>query len=89
MRHVLEHNAEWRDVLTNALGSFTRRMVLVIFTPLVDETRCIDVDRWTRIPTISFRKQDITEMLGHLSYREEAIATDTEYKIEHVFYIEK
>jgi glycosyltransferase involved in cell wall biosynthesis/SAM-dependent methyltransferase len=89
MRHVLEHNAEWRDILTNALGSFTRRMVLVVFTPFEAETRCIDVDRWTGIPTISFRKQDITEMLRHLSYREEAIATDSEYKIEHVFYIEK
>lgn len=88
MRHVLEHNTEWREVLTHALESFGKRMVLVIFTPFGEETRCLDVDPWTRIPTISFRKEDITEMI-HLPYREERLTTDTEYGVEHIFYLEK
>jgi hypothetical protein len=33
MRHVLEHNPDWRSVLKNAIASFTQRMVLVVFTP--------------------------------------------------------
>lgn len=33
LRHVLEHNHDWRAILRNAIASFTKRMVLVIFTP--------------------------------------------------------
>lgn len=33
MRHVLEHNWEWRDILQNALASYTERMVLIFFIP--------------------------------------------------------
>jgi hypothetical protein len=33
IRHVLEHNPDWRLILANAVASFTKRMVLVVFTP--------------------------------------------------------
>lgn len=33
MRHVLEHNPDWRRILAGAVGCFTKRMVLVVFTP--------------------------------------------------------
>jgi hypothetical protein len=33
MRHVLEHNWKWSKILDNAISSFQRRMVLIIFTP--------------------------------------------------------
>lgn len=33
MRHVLEHNPEWRRILDNALASATERLALVVFTP--------------------------------------------------------
>jgi hypothetical protein len=87
MRHVLEHNYEWRRILTNAVASFKRRMVLVIFTPFADETRPIAI--WSGIPDIAFRKEDLTEIFGHLVYSEESLQTETQYKTEHIFYIEK
>lgn len=34
MRHVLEHNHNWKNILQNALNSFQKRMVLILFTPL-------------------------------------------------------
>jgi hypothetical protein len=37
MRHVLEHNWEWRAILQNALASFTDRMVLVLFIEPSDD----------------------------------------------------
>jgi glycosyltransferase involved in cell wall biosynthesis len=94
MRHVLEHNPYWREILTNALASFQKRMALILFTPFVDETRHLEdswhlEDRWSGIPTIAFRKQDITELFQGLSYREEALTSDTEYGVEHIFYLEK
>jgi hypothetical protein len=66
LRHVLEHNADgWRDILLNALRSFSRRMVLVVYTPFGDVTRNVrartpsDVN----VPTaLSFCKEDITDL---------------------------
>jgi hypothetical protein len=92
MRHVLEHNPNWRTVLANALASFTRRMVLVVFTPFGETTRVIATTAGMTaipVPDISFRKSDVTQLFGDISYREESLATDTQYGIEHVFYLEK
>ena len=33
IRHILEHNPDWRLILKNAVASFKTRMVLVVFTP--------------------------------------------------------
>jgi len=33
MRHVLEHNWNWRDILENMLNSFTDRACLILFIP--------------------------------------------------------
>ena len=63
-------------------------MALIIFTPFVDETRHIE-DRWSGIPTIAFRKQDLTEFFQGLSYTEEQLESKTEYGAEHIFYLEK
>ena len=88
MRHVLEHNTHWQEILTNALASFQKKMTLIIFTPFVDETRHIE-DRWSGIPTIAFRKQDLTRFFEGLSYTEEHLDSQTEFGAEHIFYLEK
>jgi hypothetical protein len=88
MRHVLEHNHNWRRVLENAVNSFMKRMTLIIFTPFEDETRQISTN-WSDVPDIAFRKEDLLEYFRHLLYREETIHTDTQYGIEHIFYLKK
>jgi hypothetical protein len=88
IRHVLEHNHDWRTILLNAVGSFRVRMALVIFTPLQDRTR--QIATWpSGIPDIGFRKDDLIEVFKHLRYAEESLRTATQYKTEHIFYIEK
>jgi hypothetical protein len=88
MRHVLEHNTHWREILTNAIASFQEKMALIMFTPFVEETRHIE-DRWSGIPTIAFKKEDLTTFFDGLSYTEEHLETRTEYGVEHIFYLEK
>lgn len=34
IRHVLEHNWEWRQILQNVVGSFQDRAVIILFIPL-------------------------------------------------------
>jgi hypothetical protein len=92
MRHVLEHNDDWRKVLSNAISSFKTRMALIIFTPMSEKTQRITTSRiltLSPVPDISFRKEDLTSLFKHLKYSEESLETDTQYKTEHIFYIEK
>ena len=61
MRHVLEHNPDWSDVFSNAIASFQRRMVLVLFTPVVTETRPIAVSG-DGIVDIAFSLDDLHQI---------------------------
>lgn len=63
MRHVLEHNFEWKKILDNALSSFTERMFLVLFTPLADETHDTEFEDPPGVPNLSFRLGDITNRI--------------------------
>lgn len=37
MRHVLEHNYQWKKILLNAIYSFNKKICLVIFTPFSEK----------------------------------------------------
>ena len=87
LRHVLEHNPDWRQILENALRSFRRRMVIVVFTPFAAETH--EIGSWRGIPDLALRKEDLVACFDGLEWREESIATNTEYLREHVFYLER
>lgn len=92
MRHVLEHNLEWRKILENAVASFTRRMCLVVFTPFAEKTGVIVTAEFTPgvcIPDISFSRQELTSYFNKFLIGEETLKTRTQYGIEHVFYLEK
>jgi N-terminal domain of galactosyltransferase len=92
VRHVLEHNDDWRPILRNALASFTRRMTLVIFTPPAPRThvlRRVEHAPGLVLPEIAFARTDLAGELGPLLVGEEIIATDTQYGVEHVFYLER
>ena len=89
MRHILEHNYEWPAVLKNALASFKHKMVLVLFTPWVDETRVIAMNP-NDIPDISFKFDDIITCLELFKYTiTSGLKTQTQYGVEHIFYIER
>jgi len=92
MRHVLEHNANWRQILKNAISSFKRRMTLIIFTPFGQTTGQIATSSLLTsipVPDISFKKEDLTVFFEHLNCAMEALETNTQYGIEYVFYLEK
>lgn len=88
MRHILEHNYEWKKVLENALASFQKKFVLIMFTPFVPETKQIAMNG-IGVPDLSFRKEDLTDLFKHLPFREESLQTKTQYGVEHIFYITK
>lgn len=42
LRHVLEHNHDWLDILTNMVASFRCRAVVVTFMPFASEVTLVD-----------------------------------------------
>jgi hypothetical protein len=92
MRHVLEHNERWLDILRNAVASFQRRMVLVLFTPWQETTRKLAVHEYTPgvfIPDFGFSEEDIVQELKPHLQKKDTLQTHTQYGLEHVFYCEK
>ena len=91
MRHVLEHNLEWKLVLDNALESFSKRMVLVLFTPMARETQQIAWNPGVEVPDMSFSHNDITSGMDSLGISVEwkDFDTNTQYGTERVYWLSK
>lgn len=91
MRHVLEHNRDWQLVLDNALDSFTRRMFLVVFTPLADHTHPHEVDEDTGSFALSFFLGDMALHFHRagVEWDYERLETEAHYGEETVFRISK
>jgi hypothetical protein len=91
MRHVLEHNYDWRKVLDNATQSFTKRMCLVLFTPFQKETKVMaqNIGHGVDVPDIGFKQEDINEYLEKFKWHMDTVESKCHYGIEYIYYIEK
>lgn len=92
MRHVLEHNYDWKRVLQNALNSFRKKLCLILFTPFADTTREIAHNKKFGVdaPTLSFAKKDLETLFQGFNWKlEENIPSSTFYGKEHIYYIER
>jgi hypothetical protein len=64
MRHVLEHDYRWKQILDNALASFTERMALVLFTPISSNgTHDIEWEDPPGVPNLSFSLDELCERM--------------------------
>lgn len=88
LRHILEHNWDWRLILENALQSYRKKFCLVMFTPFSETTHSIGTS-FDTVPDLSFRKQDLLDVMAGHVVREEAIQSTSQYGIEHLFYLER
>lgn len=89
MRHVLEHDWNWRNILASATASFRKKFVLVLFTPTSDTTHEIAYADDPGVPDISFAVSDITDYFGPFSWTVETLETATQYGTETVFFVER
>jgi hypothetical protein len=92
IRHVLEHNPAWRDILRNVLASFTQRAVITLFTPLVPSEKTIA--RYPNFNGTGVEMVDISLPEGELEQAFTAanlkvtrrrLRTKTQYKVEHMY----
>lgn len=62
IRHVLEHEYRWRDILDNAVASARRKLVVILFTPM-DPARTHEIAyaEDPGVPDLSFWLPDLVE----------------------------
>jgi hypothetical protein len=93
MRHVLEHNYEWKIILNNACTSFNKKMCLILFTPFSSETKEIahNLKHGVDCPDLAFNKDELISIFKkyNISYELITIQSNTGYNVEHVFYLSK
>lgn len=90
MRGALEHNLEWEKVLKNFVGSFTKRAVLVLFTPMsLSETYQIDWIEELGVPDMSFNHDELMTYFDGIWFKFEDHASESAYGIERIYYLEK
>jgi hypothetical protein len=91
MRHVLEHNWNWKAILRNALDSFQNKFFLVLFIPLRDgPTANIRNDfRYAEVPDLSFNEREFLQLIldAGCAFERETIQTTTQYGVEVIFRI--
>ena len=91
IRHVLEHDLNWRQVLTDALSFFVRRMVLVTFTPFTSgPTRPLRPPGDYRYD-LSFNTAELTSHFDGFRWRMQGYRDRErlQYGQEHLFRIER
>jgi len=92
MRHVLEHNYQWKKILSNAVASARKKMCLVIFTPFqADGTKELAHNKphGVDVPDLAFKKEDIEAFFAGCSFECKSLATASGYGVEHIYFITK
>ena len=87
MRHVLEHNLRWTEILGHALNDFDRRLVLVLYTPTGGDERLLEWDTHADVPVLQGLGATVRAMLDAYgcAWREETLPTGLRTGPETVF----
>jgi len=90
VRHVLEHDVNWEMILANAVASFRERMVLVLFTPMQEQTTVLQwVRGYRKVPDIGFAAADIERHFEGLIWTARDVESKTDYGVERIYQIER
>lgn len=94
IRHVLEHNHNWRSILENAVKSFRHRMVLVLFMPFSQGAAqpthengadTANVTYGGGIPNLCLNHDELVTVFKPFLIREESLPETGEF----IFYLSK
>lgn len=92
MRGVLEHDYRWEKILENAVASFTHRMALVLFTPMIDRgSKEIGFTKELGVPDLSLGHGLLMthfEPLAFCAWRD-IESPGTAYGTERIYFLEK
>ena len=93
MRHVLEHNINWKDILHNAFKSATKKICITLFIEMTPgETKEIshNLIHGVDVPDLSLSESEFMSIIhshNPFHYTVESLPTQTGYGREIVYYI--
>jgi hypothetical protein len=87
MRHVLEHDIEWRSILTNALLSAQDRLALILFTPLADHQAELAYCDEVGVPDLALPRAELINYFSEHRWEERRLETNSHYGEETVFLV--
>lgn len=93
IRHVLEHNYEWKKIIENALKSAKKRIVVTFFIPMAVLTRlteqlCDNNEIGINVPDLRISEYEFSELIkNHVVYIENIKSPETRYGWEQIVYI--
>lgn len=83
LRHVLEHDYRWREILRNAAAAAASRLVVILFTPTAEETSEIAWNEDPGVPDLSFALADLVAELAAFDVEiVELVSPETQYGVE-------
>lgn len=88
LRHVLEHNPDWRLVLEGAVASFTKRLCVVLFTPNTGREEVLRVNR-RGIPDLALDRGEVASFFDGLKHTVQHLRSATEYGVETVYRVSR
>lgn len=86
LRHVLEHNYDWAQILLNAVNSAQHKLCIILFTPLGEETKEIAFTEQLGVPDLSFALSDLLAYLEDFSVEMSGFPSATQYGQETILY---
>ena len=81
LKHVLDHNPEWKKIIQNAIDSFRQRMVIIFLRNWGKETKIVLTHGDPKYPGVNdlqFRKEDVLEFVGPYLVKEEHVPPNEE-----------
>lgn len=94
MKHVLEHNVEWKKILENLIESFQKLCIIVIHTPYQDTTKVLgyslnEINKYgynINLEKIGFSKSDLSNIFNKYKIKYEFLTID---KNENIIILQK
>lgn len=93
IRHVLEHNYEWKSILKNALKSATKKVAITLFIPLNNRNNTIELAYnlfGTNVPNLSISEKEFMDVVNEFNYKDitrATFSTNTYYSLEEIIHI--
>lgn len=85
LRHVLEHDYRWRDILRNAAAAAGARLAIVLFTPPASRTHEIAWNEEPGVPDLAFALGEICAELADFAVTVDVLESPaTQYEVETV-----
>jgi hypothetical protein len=93
IRHIFEHNYNWKDILENAVKSATKKLAITMFIPLITEDSkelAHNAKYGVDVPDMAINEKEFMDVIVKMNpnnIHREIFSTETGYNKEEIIFI--